>query len=196
MGNRETVEHDLELMLRHGDLISTSSELLSDQVVACRLIFEFTDQRLKPEGGFDIAKSLELPVDKRLGINDHRLVVCRRGNESAYRGQLQLTWTSAAAIPSEAVVSYGSEHTAVITGGRVAGCIGVSTRALHIVKITQTGRLGFAFGSARSLDGETVFLHRRYAPEGFALTVGRKVRCVIIKSPRGYQARVIEPFSV
>lgn len=195
-GHREKWQHDLELMLAHADLRSVNLELLdAREIVAHEFVFEFTGQSLQHTRGFDLAGGMELPVLKLAKVKGQRLLVYRNNRESIYRAALQLPWADAKVLPRKNSSDFASEHSARITGGRLTGRMRVGTDARQRIVVTQTGTKGYAFGKARDLEDAQVYLNSRYAPEGFVFKVGRCVSGVVVQTPRGLQARDIQPFA-
>jgi hypothetical protein len=185
--------HDWGVMLAHADLQSASLELLAaDKTVLYELKIHFQGEKVKP-GLIDSAKGVELPVLNRAAVAGHRLIVSRNGREATYRHLLTIQWSPAETLRKRPGDSFASEHAAKITGGRQTAEVHVSAEARQRVVVTQTGDAGFAFGDVPAKGWKGVFLHRKFAPPGFQFRLGQQLLAVCVQTPRGLQARAIQP---
>jgi hypothetical protein len=189
--NKADWKHDLTVMHRHGDLEHVRLELLAaDQTV----LFEFKIRFTGSGGGerlADTGQGVELPVLDRRRVAGHRLIVQQLGHVAGYRHLLRMPWQSAATLPKRAGDAFESEHARKITGGRQHGLFHVPAEARHRLLITRVGDRGFAFARDLDLGVEGVFLHAKFALQGFEFRPGRHVTAVVVQTPRGLQARNI-----
>lgn len=192
------LKHDLELMRQHGDLERVSLELLdSNNKVLHEFRLSYEHKPLPLSKLKDSGEGVEVPVLKpedHRRVAGHRMLVRRRGRESAYRHQLELNWGSAPALLRGQQQQYESEHASRITGGRLRGQFRIDANAQHLLRITQAGQRGYAFASAveAQCNLQSVFCHERYARQGVSFQPGSLIRAVVVQTPRGLQARNIE----
>jgi hypothetical protein len=186
-------QHDWGVMLAHSDLQSASLELLAaDKTVLYELKIRFEGQ--KPKAGFiDSANGVELPVLDRASVAGHRLIIQQNGREATYRHLLRMTWSPAQTLRKRPGDTFVSEHARKITGGRQTANVHVSAEARQRLVVTQTGDSGYAFGDVPAKGWKGIFLHRKFAPPGFQFRIGQQLLAVCVQTPRGLQARAIQP---
>jgi hypothetical protein len=186
-------QHDWSVMLAHGDLQSASLELLgADKTVLFEFKIRFEGQ--KPKAPLiDSAAGLELPVLDRAAVAGHRLIIQQNGREAAYRHLLKMTWSPAQTLHKRPGDTFASEHARKITGGRQTANVHISAEARQRLVVTQTGDNGYAFGDVPSKGWKGIFLHRKFAPPGFQFRIGQQLLAVCVQTPRGLQARAIQP---
>lgn len=183
-------QHDLSLMLAHGDLKAVRLRVLAkDGSVPFSFDLAFTGKTHKV--GVDSAQGVELPMLPPGLIAKGEAVVSRSGKDEPYRHLLKGNWSRAAQRPVMAGADIASEHAERITGGRLAGKLHVANEARRDLVVTQVGDRGYAFGKAGELTG--IFLHLKHAPQGLAFHLGDRLSAVVIQTPRGLQARDIRP---
>ena len=183
-------QHDLSLMLAHGDLKAVILRVLAkDGSVPFSFNLAFTGQTHKV--GVDSAQGVELPMLPPDLIAKGEAVVSRCGREELYRHLLKGNWTRATQRPVRVGADIASEHADRITGGRLAGKLHVANEARRQLVVTQVGERGFAFGTAGELTG--IFLHLKHAQQGQVFHLGDRLSAVLIQTPRGLQARDIRP---
>lgn len=185
--------HDWGVMLAHGDLQSASLQVLAtDKSILYELTIRFEGQ--KPTLGLvDRAGGVELPVLDRAAVAGHRLIIQQNGREALYRHLLRMTWSPAEALRKRPGDTFASEHARKITGGRQTASVHVGAEARQRLVVTQTGEAGFAFGEVPAKGWKGVFLHRKFAPPGFQFRIGQQLLAICVQTPRGLQARAIQP---
>jgi hypothetical protein len=185
--------HDWGVMLAHGDLQSASLQLLAaDKSILYELSIRFEGQ--KPKLGLvDSANGVELPVLDRAAVVGHRLMIQQNGREAVYRHLLRMTWRPAEALRKRPGDTFASEHARKITGGRQTANVHVGAEARQRLVVTQTGEAGYAFGEVPAKGWKGIFLHRKFAPPGFQFRIGQQLLAVCVQTPRGLQARAIQP---
>ena len=181
-------QHDLSLMLAHGDLKAVNLRVLAkDGSVPFAFKLAFTGHTSKV--GADSAQGVELPMLPPSLIAGGEALVTRCGKEENYRPLLKGRWSKAAPRQMRPGADIASEHASRITGGRLVGKLHVADEARQRLVVTQVGERGFAFGQAGEFTG--IFLHVKYAPNGLAFHLGDRLSAVVIQTPRGLQARDI-----
>lgn len=172
-------QHDMNVMWRHNDLDAAMTEL---HTAAGAVLLEFTIAFRGPNSAGALAS---WPLVDRKAVAGGRLVVRRRGHETAYRNQLRLEWNPAKALHKPPADDLPDRD----TGG---GQVRVSADQRRRLVVTRTGGL-FAF--ADQLDDPTgphVFLHPEFAPPGFQFHVGQRLTAQLVLAPsKGVQARSI-----
>lgn len=187
-------KHDLALMFAHEDLEHVRLELLAaDNTVLAELRIIFAGSALGYQRDIDSGNGFEIPVLDRHRVVGHRIVVQRRGKDAGYRQWLQIAWGPAETLALRPGTAYTSQHQRRITGGRQNGTFHVASEDRHRLRVTQTGKKGFAFATDLNLGLERVFLHRAYAPSGLSFRYGQLLTAVVVQTPAGFQARAILP---
>jgi hypothetical protein len=183
-------QHDLSLMLAHGDLKAVKLRVLAkDGSVPFAFDLAFTGHTSKV--GPDSAQGVELPMLPPSLIAGGEALVSRCGKAEAYQNFLKGNWSKATPRTVRAGADIASEHASRITGGRLAGQLHVADEARQRLVVTQVGERGYAFGRAGELTG--IFLHGKHAPKDLAFHLGDRLSAVVIQTPRGLQARDIRP---
>lgn len=186
-------QHDLELMLYHGDLKRVALQLLDSEK---SVLFEFGISFGGMQGASaacDTAQGIELPVLNRSRVFSHRMLVNRNGRSKEYEWQLQASWATAEKLRTRATDGFESEHARRITGGRQTAAFAITPDARHRLVVTNAGSKAFAFAKDIDLGAEGVYMERRFAPDAYRFRVGDRVTAIVVQTPRGLQARSIEP---
>jgi hypothetical protein len=186
-------KHDLTVMHEHGDLRSMTVELVGHDE---RVLIEFKwtlDANGHSFHRIDSAGGVELPVIDRTKLAKHRFLVRQGGRQREYQHVLKLNWSPAPAIAKAAGASFESEHNGRITGGRTRGEFFVGDAVRHELLVEQTGARGYAFARDLTISAERVFLLAKFAPPGFQFRVGQRLTAVVVQTPKGLQARSIQP---
>ena len=193
----ECWKHDLGVMRAFDDLKQVTLELL-DETSAILHEFQITfgHTRLTASRLVDSAQGVEVvvlsPAQRQL-VKRCRFIVRYHRQDGAYKHLLKLNWGPAETLAKRAQHAYDSEHARKITGGRCRGDVRVADSARHVLRITSAGGRGYAFADSDDEDGvKNVFCHERFASAGLALQPGRRIRAIVVQSPRGLQARSIE----
>lgn len=189
--------HDLTIMRQHRDLGYVRLELLdANNTVLHTFELKFDQQRTSPQSIIDSANGVEIPIlppAERQRIVAHRLLINSSAQRASYQELLKLNWSPAAKLRDENQSQFESQHARKITGGRLAGEVRVAQAAMQTLVITNTGAQGYAFATSLDQPGLTnVFLHPHEAAKNVAFTPGRRVRALVIQTPRGLQARNIQ----
>jgi hypothetical protein len=188
---KQNYEHDFAVMLAHGDLESIRLELLAqDNSVLFEFKIQFPGQRVAKKL-FDYSSGVELPVIDRQAVAKHRIVLQQHGKMDNYRYMLKVNWGPAETLHKRPGDAFPSEHARKITGGRQEAGFHVSSEVRERLTVTQTGNGAFAFAEAAARGWRGIFLHRRFAPQGFQFRIGQQVTALLVQTPRGIQARAI-----
>jgi hypothetical protein len=189
--SKDKWQHDLEIMRMFNDLKDVRLELIgADRTVMFEFRIAFAGGP-SPQRGLDSGNGIELPVLDLRAVVDKRVIVGHCGKRSQYQNLLAMNWTPAVNHVKRDGDTYGSEHTAKITGGRQTGSFHVGSDLRHRLVVSRTGPRGYAFAKDLDLGTADVFLHPKFAPPGFVFFVGQQVRCVVVQTPRGFQGRNI-----
>ncbi|MBT5536761.1 hypothetical protein HOK31_27100 [Candidatus Poribacteria bacterium] len=196
--DREDWEHDLALMRAHGDLTHVRIELLAgDNTVLFEFQIALDGERAERSnarrGVVDSAKGVELPILDTSHIATHRVVISHNARRGAYGHLLKRRWTKAATIRKRPGTTYESEHSRVITGDRQCAAFHVSDESRRSLVVTRSGGRGYAFGKDLDTGMDGVFLLDKFAPKGTAFRQGQRYTAVLVQTPRGIQARAIQP---
>lgn len=172
--------HDIGLMADHGDLAGLVTELLDP---ANTVLFEY-EIPCDGSGQPLLHGEVNWPLIERARVARGRLLVKRRGNDAAYRDQLQLNWSTAANYQREA-----GDACAAGDGGIFH--LGQGHRRQLIV--TQAGpRFAFANFADEGACRTHVFLLPQFAESGLPFHVGQRLTAVVLAVPsKGLQARAI-----
>ncbi len=192
LATREDTLADLAVMLSNQDLKRLDIDLLGEG--GRRVLHQFSwhfGAGPDASAGPDFARATELPVLDMQAVDAHRFVVHRHGRERIYRHLLRVSWSQAEDLPQAVASETQAAHTAKITGGRVSGTLRVAESDRHFVRISRTGVKGYAFGQDLAAPWRTVFLHPKQAAPGTSFRIGQTVSCLLVTTPRGFQARDI-----
>jgi hypothetical protein len=192
--SRQDLVDDLVLMLEHDDLEHFRLELLDAQST---VRFEFridfgADGQVKNLR--DSAAGVEVPVMPPGLIANYRLLVNPWPPKKIdqYKHLLKRGWGTVPPFRKDAGDVIESEHARKVTGGRQKGTIFVDAAARHRLVVTQVFPT-YAFGRDLTLGLDGVFLLSKYAPQGLKFHAGLILLAVVIQTPRGLQARAIQP---
>ena len=187
---RENYEHDLAVMLKHGDLQTASLELLAaDRTVLYRHRIQY--QQARDFQGKDAAQGIELPLLPPGKIAEHRMIVSPVRQIAAYRNELRMPWGDADKLQDRSGSQFASEHTRHVNRDRMTGQVFVSNEARRlatVITVSAAGDYAFARDPAFLAD---VYLHKAYCETSMEFRPGMRVSFVAIQTPRGIQGRVI-----
>lgn len=187
--DRERDKEDLALMHCFNDLAKISLQLLNGEIIIAEFAVSFTAGTPKANVE-DTADGIELPLLNRKRITDHRVVVSRQGREAQYRRWLLGNWGPAQELIRQHCDSYESEHARKISGGRQQASFHVPPSERRALVITRVVTPNFSFARDQNRDHNDIYLHRKFAT-GVDFSVGRRVSCVVVQTPRGLQGRAI-----
>jgi hypothetical protein len=186
---------DLTVMLEHADLEHVTLQLLDAQsTIRFEFRIEFAADS-QPKDLRDSAAGVEVPVLPTGLITSVQLLVSRHKKMDQYRHLLKHPyWEPAPSLRKEAGDLIEPEHIRSVTGGRQHGQMFVDAAARHRIVVTQVYPT-FAFGRDLTLGLDGVFLLSKFAAPGLTFRPGLNLLAVVVQTPRGLQARAIQPAS-
>ena len=187
---RENYEHDLAVMLKHGDLQIASLELLAaDRTVLYRHRIQY--QHAIDLRGKDAAQGIELPLLPPARIAEHRMTVSPVRQIATYRNELHLSWGDADKLQDRSGSQFASEHTRHVNRDRMTGQVFVSNEARRVATvITVSAAEDYAFARDPAFPAD-VYLHKAYCETRTEFRSGMRVSFIAIQTPRGIQGRNI-----
>jgi hypothetical protein len=191
----EDLVADLVVMLAHGDLEHVILQLLDAQsTIRLEVRVEFADDGVRRDLR-DSAAGVEVPILPSGLIAGHRLLASRHRKMDLYRHLLKNpNWGPAPSLPKDAGDLIEPEHIRCVTGGRQQGRMFVDAGARHRIVVTHVHPT-YAFGHDLTLGLDGVFLLSKFAAPGLTFQPGLNLQAVVVQTPRGLQARAIQPAS-
>jgi hypothetical protein len=201
IAKRQDLVDDLVVMREHDDLEYVILQLL-DGRSTIRFEFRIEFAADGSRGNLrDSAAGVEVPVLPPGLITSLRLLASRHRKMDLYRHLLKNpNWSPAPSLPRDAGDLIEPEHIRCVTGGQQQGRMFVDAGARHRIVITHvvgpTYAPTYAFGRDLTLGGrDGVFLLPKFAAPGLTFQPGLQVLAVVLSTPRGLQARAIQPAS-
>jgi hypothetical protein len=190
---REDLIADLVVMLQHDDLDHVILQLLDAQSTIrfeSRIAFAADGRRSDLR---DSAAGVEVPVLPSGLIASLRFLVSRHRRLDQYRHLLKNpNWGPAPSLRKDAGELIESEHIRRVTGGQQQGQMFVDAGARHRIVVTHVHPT-YAFGRDLTLGLDGVFLLSKFAAPGLKFLPGLNLQAVVVQTPRGLQARAIQP---
>ncbi len=190
---REDLIADLVVMLQHADLDHAILQLLDAQsTIRFESRIELTADGRRSDLR-DSAAGVEVPLLPSGLIASLRFLVSRHRRLDQYRHLLKNpNWGPALSLRKDAGELIESEHIRCVTGGRQHGQMFVDAGARHRIVVTHV-KLNYSFGRDLTLGRDGVFLLPKFAAPGLKFEPGLNLQAVVISTPRGLQARAIQP---
>jgi hypothetical protein len=188
----DDLRHDFEIALAYNDLKSVRIELTdSNKVVGASFRISFDGQGLAGAPRKDSA-ALETPLIDRTRFSGKRLLVTGI-HQPSYAKQLRLNWSTAETYRMGAGSTFASDFTARSSNGLTQGEFFADRQSIHLMEIVNSTPDGpYAFARSLTLGNDTsIFVVKAKAP-GLDLSIGRKVKGLVVMTPRGLQARALE----
>ena len=193
IANRQDLVDDLVVMLEHADLEYVMIQLL-DARSTIRFEFRIEFAADGRRGDLrDSAAGVEVPVLPSGLITSLRLLASRHRKMDLYRHLLKNpNWSPAPSLPRDAGDLIEPEHIRCVTGGQQQGRMFVDAGARHRIVVTHVHPT-YAFGRDLTLGLDGVFLLSKFAAPGLKFLPGLNLQAVVVQTPRGLQARAIQP---